>query len=601
MTSMPSSMSGSRAAWVVLIESAALVVATAAWAIPAAMGSAVPPWAAGVSVVLLALELATLVWISGIRAVAIQTFHQCFRTKVGLAFIVLLAVSLAVLPLIMKGDGTLAGQLRTLLSYGTGIIAMLLSLVTIFLGASIVSNDVRAKHIFITITKPLPRWQYLLGRWLGLIALNALLLCVSAAALYGVAQYLRSRDSELNDEDRRAVETEVFAARGRVQADPVDVDSLVRSRLAQLRQEGKLEEALEAWGDRAGGKKDVAEQMLMQEVYKQVVEAVNSVGPGRMMAWKFSNVDTAGVAITGQATVLSVERADERIWVRCDGDLVKNTPPFSPVRIEKSHGRIISIKGSDMLVQFYGGLAQLNPLSLEGRQVTMHVDPTIQVTYKARATGEIPDNMLAGQWVVRNPQTGAIHLENRNDVLNRPATLTVSGQTVSDDGRVEVMFANGSPGSVKIAREDISILYPAGSFGWNYVRATALMLLMLVFLSALSVCAGSFVSFPVACMICFTMLPYSMARSFLTDAVRASVRVDGDVMAILGDLIVKTMSVLLPDFAVSLPGETLVDGLRISWLFLGQTAAVTIAMRTLLVLAVGCLLLRRRELARVQV
>jgi hypothetical protein len=209
--------------------------------------------------------------------------------------------------------------------------------------------------------------------------------------------------------------------------------------------------------------------------------------------------------------------------------------------------------------------------------------------------------MLNGRWAVENPQTRAVHLEERGDVLNRPATLTVSAQVVSDEGKVVVQFQNVSPGSVRISPDEISVLYPAGSFEWNYVRAILLMLLMLVFLAALSVCAGSFVSFPVACMICFTLLPYAMARSFLTDAVKipASGEVDG--LTLIGHYILQFMTVLLPDFSQSLPGDTLVDGLKISWLFVGQTAAVTIAMRTLIVMAIGCLVLRKRELARVQV
>jgi len=175
------------AAWVVLIESAALLLVTGAWALPASVGARVPNWTAGASVVILIIELVTLMTIPGIRAVSVQTFRQCIRTRIGLAFIGVLAVSLAVLPLIMRGDGTLSGQIKTLLSYGTGIIAGLLALVTIFLGANIVANDIRSKHIFMTVTKPLPKWQYLLGRWMGLVMLNAVLLGLSATGLYGVS------------------------------------------------------------------------------------------------------------------------------------------------------------------------------------------------------------------------------------------------------------------------------------------------------------------------------------------------------------------------------------------------------------------------------
>jgi len=589
------------AAWVVLIESAALLLVTGAWALPASVGARVPNWTAGASVVILIIELVTLMTIPGIRAVSVQTFRQCIRTRIGLAFIGVLAVSLAVLPLIMRGDGTLSGQIKTLLSYGTGIIAGLLALVTIFLGANIVANDIRSKHIFMTVTKPLPKWQYLLGRWMGLVMLNAVLLGLSATGLYGVSQYFRSRPAEINSEDRRVVETEVFKARGRVKPDPFGIDEQVQRRLSQLRQEGRLAEALEAWGMRSGGNAELAQKLLAEEVHKQVVESVSSVGPGGVLRWTFSNVETAGQSIEGKGTVTEIDRTNHVVWVRADKMLLRRVLLSSPVRVDGANGRVVAINDEEMAIQVYAGLYSLNLPNLMGRTVTLFADPTIQVTYKARATGEIPDDMLNGRWAVENPQTRAVHLEERGDVLNRPATLTVSAQVVSDEGKVVVQFQNVSPGSVRISPDEISVLYPAGSFEWNYVRAILLMLLMLVFLAALSVCAGSFVSFPVACMICFTLLPYAMARSFLTDAVKipASGEVDG--LTLIGHYILQFMTVLLPDFSQSLPGDTLVDGLKISWLFVGQTAAVTIAMRTLIVMAIGCLVLRKRELARVQV
>ncbi|MGA2266255.1 MAG: hypothetical protein ABSH10_07485, partial [Phycisphaerae bacterium] len=58
-----------------------------------------------------------------IWAVTRQTFAQCLRMKVAAAFIILLGVTLAILPVTMKGDGTLAGRIRTLLSYGCGMTA----------------------------------------------------------------------------------------------------------------------------------------------------------------------------------------------------------------------------------------------------------------------------------------------------------------------------------------------------------------------------------------------------------------------------------------------------------------------------------------------
>ena len=111
-----------------------------------------------------------------IWTVARQTFSQCLRTKVAAVFTVLLVASLAVLPSVMVGDGTLAGRIRTFLDYSFSVVSALLSLVVIFLAVGLVSGDVRDKHVFIVCVKPLGRWQYVLGRWLGIVLLSSMLL-----------------------------------------------------------------------------------------------------------------------------------------------------------------------------------------------------------------------------------------------------------------------------------------------------------------------------------------------------------------------------------------------------------------------------------------
>ena len=187
-----------------------------------------------------------------IWTIARHTFSQCLRMKMAGLFIVLLLIALATMPFQMKGDGTLAGRIQTFLAYGTGITSVLLSLVTIFASVSTISSDLRGKQIFTVASKPLARWQYIVGRWLGVVLLVAMLLAVSATAIYGFAQYLRGRDDLLlNPQDRGAVETEVFAARRRVP--PAGIEERLKrgvdASIDELRNRGVYENALKAYKD----------------------------------------------------------------------------------------------------------------------------------------------------------------------------------------------------------------------------------------------------------------------------------------------------------------------------------------------------------------
>jgi len=302
----------------------------------------------------------------GIWSIAKHTFAQCIRMKLAAAFVVLLALALLTLPAQMTGDGTLAGQIRTFLVYGTGIAMGLLSVMTIFVGASLVSNDIRTKQIFTVAVKPVARWQYLLGRWIGLVLFNAVLLVLACAAIYATAQYLRTKEStylgRVSVSDRRAVETEIFAARRQIKPDPLDLqltlsqrlermrktgdyersvdkwlteaegnrelaaellkrdverkiiaertdplalDTALANRVEELKESGQYQTALEGWMTRADGNKKEAERMLLKQLRSQIGGKLQSIAPGKTMWWSFSDVIVTGREIRHKAHVVA--------------------------------------------------------------------------------------------------------------------------------------------------------------------------------------------------------------------------------------------------------------------------------------------------------
>jgi hypothetical protein len=620
MTEAASSSSGaSQRTWwdnlgaggIIALEAAGLAVVTLAWAVPCVIRQQPPPaWAVAVSAAALAALLTTLLTSGGVLAMALQTFWQCVRMKVAVAFIVLLAAALAVLPSQMKGDGTLAGAIRALLSYGTSITALLLSVVTVLLATNVVSSDIARKQIFLTATKPLARWQYVLGRWLGVVLLDAMLLALAMGTVYALAQHLRAQPDRLESlvgasEDRRSVETEVFAARGKAYPDPADVEGRLRDRLDVFKKRGVYQQAVDAWLARTGGDPQKAEQAFIEEVHRGVLAEMNSAGPGRQMLWTFSGIRIEGGIMDFPGTVEAVDRGAWQARLRIEPRWAARMIYQTPVHVDQVDGRVADSGEDFVVLQFYSdeNFRRLNLSNLVGREVRVIVDPPIQLTYKFSATGELPNDTLTCLWALRNPQTNAVHAEPREDPSSRPNVLTVSSRVVDANGRVEVQFINETPTSVQINPSDVYILFPQGSFEWNYLRATLLMLLQLAFLAALGVLAGSFLSFPVAVLLCMALLLISLGRPFIADAVKiSSVFAPGvDLFTAAGYVSMQLLSLLLPDFGSTWPSDNLVDGLYISWTSLGETASLTVGLRALAALALGCLIFRKRELARVQV
>src|SRR5688572_28106372 len=63
----------------------------------------------------------------------------------------------------------------------------------------------------VVATKPIARWQIWLGKWLGIMSLNAALLAISGASVFGLLQY---RATRLPPEEQRILRNEVLVARG---------------------------------------------------------------------------------------------------------------------------------------------------------------------------------------------------------------------------------------------------------------------------------------------------------------------------------------------------------------------------------------------------
>ncbi len=553
-------------------------------------------------------------------AVARQTFAQCLRMRVAGLFIVLLAGALAAMPLLIQGESgpaesggtTLASRIRTFLSYSVSLTGMLLILVTVFLSVAVISDDVRTKQIFSIATKPLPRWQYVVGRWAGVVLLNALLLAAAGAAIYAVAQSMRAR-SAINPGDRRTVETEIFTARERVPPDPIDerVAQAVQARIEALRGDGRFESTLEGFVAQADGDAEAGLAAMMEEIHQQERRRLQSAGPGESIQWTFSGIDAAGQTTAADGEIAEVSREAGMVRVRAPNEVLGPLVYGGPVRINRVEGRVTGI-GRD----FFDAQLDLDQPGVSdldaGETVGVEVDPMIQLSYKLVPPDKPASGVLRSAWFVTNPP---FYQEMRSDPPDRQVSLTLSTRLLATDeetgeGELKVRYTNlpvsAAPAdnvSVTVPRENIAVLYPVGGFEGNFVRALGLILVQVAFLAAVGVLAGSFLSFAVGCLVTFMFLPFSVAREFLVEAVRRSPGISEpmDPIIAVGHYVVKVMTFLLPDFSSTDASQTLVRGMFLPWTTLGASIGLNVVLRGGLVLLLACLIFQRRELARVQV
>jgi len=154
---------------------------------------------------------ARLVFGQKIAAVMGLTWKAAFRFRLFIVVAVLLLLAVVGLPVLLKDDGTARGFTQILLTYTLTTITALLGLSTLWLACGTLARDIEECQMQVVATKPIARWQIWLGKWLGIVSLNAFLLALAGGSVYGLLMY---RATKLPATEQHILKNEVLVARG---------------------------------------------------------------------------------------------------------------------------------------------------------------------------------------------------------------------------------------------------------------------------------------------------------------------------------------------------------------------------------------------------
>jgi hypothetical protein len=214
-----------------------------------------------------------------IWAVATNTIRQALRMKVAAAFFVLLLVLLPVMGLTATGDGTLKGRLQTFVSYGLSLTSLLLSLLTIIVSLYTITSDIEYRQIYTVVTKPIRRYQIILGKVLGVVVLDAMLLVLFAGIVYGVT-LLMPRFVNASDEEHREAANEFYTARASLVPPLAEVQPQVDALYRRLEKNDQLDV--------------IYPNMTRPEILKQLTNRLRlekrAAAVGQTLVWEFHNV-----------------------------------------------------------------------------------------------------------------------------------------------------------------------------------------------------------------------------------------------------------------------------------------------------------------------
>lgn len=291
----------------------------------------------------------TRVW-----AVARQMIAEGIRMRIAVMFLLLIGAVVLGLPFSDSAGTSLTEAVQSFMTYGLTATAVLLGMLTIFLSRSI-SDEMANQQIYLVATKPLPRWQYILGKWLGITLLNTAFLAFSTLTIYGMVHYIRWTHPPLDEKfDKAELENEVLVAR---HARPIKLPDFTQD--AELEFNRNLEEGL--YQDVP--KFDPAYEK--QRLAKKYEARWRIVGPGDFRTFDFENVlcerSKKNIIQLRYKTEVSQYAPDEvlrAVWRF--GDPYKGTPQYE-VTVRHVIGRFQTVRfpadavaeDHTLLVHFY--------------------------------------------------------------------------------------------------------------------------------------------------------------------------------------------------------------------------------------------------------
>jgi len=174
--------------------------------------------------------------------IARQMIAEGVRMKIALVFFVLILAIVFGLPFSIVGDSSLTGAVQSFMSYSLMTTGLLLGILTIFMSRSL-SDEFVHHQMFLVVTKPVSRWQVIVGKWLGMCLLNAAFLLFAGASMYGMVHYIKwtypPQDGKF---DEKELTEEVLVARHAQESNVPDFHALAEAEYQRDLEQGKYEQ-----------------------------------------------------------------------------------------------------------------------------------------------------------------------------------------------------------------------------------------------------------------------------------------------------------------------------------------------------------------------
>jgi len=488
-----------------------------------------------------------------VSSIAKVVLDEAVRMKISLVFIVILILGLSALPNALNTEQPLRYRVQSFISFSTGLSFWTIAVLTLLFSAASVTGEQRDKIIWQTMTKPVSPWSYILGKWVGVSALTAILLAVCASGIFLFVEYMRGQpalgereayvamgNQDLT-EDRWILETQVLTSRVKVQPE-----------MPWKRGDASFQKAAEDFIrsrqeiDSRFGATPSEREKVISDLYKSSITEYRSIEPGRSERFVFRGLKAA-------------RDAGKILTFRYRIDAGTNRPDeFYIVTYLFTDGLVLTKR---MGAGFY------------------HTD-----TIYPSAIYSVTD----------------AELQKIKDPKERQQMADLDGSLVLEVYNGDMQKRTVNKDTITFPPDGLEISYPVGSYRLNFLRAMTILWIKLTFLAIIAIWASTFLSFPVACIVAFGVFLAAEGSGYLMASLDTFATTDREgnikILSAVAAVVTHGVAGLFSVYADLRPTRRLVEGelIPVKDVLVGA-AALAFASGVMYLGAV--LTMRRRELA----
>ncbi len=528
--------------------------------------------------------------IAGIARTVILQASRLHVVKFVIAVVVLMLI---LLPGSLDEAERLNYRVSFYLVWSLRLATFMLSILTAVLGCYTICSDLTRRQMFMLASKPVGRFQYLLGKWLGLMLLNLVLCAIVGGGVWLGARLLAEEPPPrpVTNEalaNYRITHGDVLAARVTAYPMPADGGQLA----GMIRDE--FEELKRQFPGNYPDKIEDLDAARLNELQGKAVATWHTISPLSARVYHFDGFKPLHDA--------------HRKWVARQRELEAR---YDELIRQRRNEEALAVRAE----------AQRTPQPAQ----------VLRLRLKPKYTNNSDDGMLrmalriSGQVVALEPML--------NDTVREiPIPLSL----VDERGRVEVVIGNINLDNREATHksnivfdpyEDIEMLYSAGTFEGNILRGMIVHWVRLGFLAMLALATGTLLGFPMACLTSIFVYAVAVFNAFASESLANYTTlnlkdkstwevfmavlqgiwdsiISGDFVALLkliAKLIGDVTLLVVPSFGHYNSTPLIADGRMVSLDLVMQTLFFVGCVATGFCLFVGWMIFRRKELARVTV